>query len=255
MEDLGLNPDAYAGTSSGALVAAFAAAGVRPLDMVAMFQRLRKEHFWDPPTPVSFIRLLLRRFRGRTGYLAGQAFSDLLERDLPVKTFEDCVKPCLVVALDAAGQGRVVLHKGALIPAVVASGAVPIMFSAVKRGQELLLDGGLVDKAPLMAAYRHFGAASMAVHYLPSGSLTKPISHTLSRNWTPIKLQARAIDAARLQVYQDQLEQVGTAGVWLCEVKALDQIRVGPTRLHLGKRAFDQARERTRDVLANCQWS
>lgn len=253
-EDLGRTPDAYAGASSGALVAAFAAAGVRPMDMLAMFQQLRKEHFWDPPSPALFLKLLLKRFRGRTGYLAGQAFTDLLERDLPVKRFEDCPKPCLIVTLDVASARRVVHTKGALVPAIVASGAVPVMFSAVSQGDTLLLDGGLVDKAPLMAVREHLNAESIALHYLPSSSLTKPISHTLAKTWTPLRLQARAIDAARLQVYEDQIERVRAAGVSLCEVRAEDQTRVGPKRLGLGKQAFEQARQRARKTLRDYKW-
>lgn len=255
MEDLGLEPDAYAGASSGALVAAFAAAGVKPLDMLAMFQELRKEHFWDPPAPAQFIKLALKRFRGRTGYLAGKAFAALLERDLPAKRFEDCRKPCLIVSLDLAGACRKVHTQGLLVPAVVASGAVPVMFSAVKQDGAVLLDGGLVDKAPLMAARKHLGANSMAVHYLPSSSLTKPISRTLAKTWTPLRLQARAVDAARVQVYQDQLEQVRAAGVSICEVRAENQTRVGPKRLDLGKQAFEQARQRARETLAGDGWS
>lgn len=255
LEDLGLEPDAYAGASSGALVAAFAAAGIKPLDMLSMFLGLRKEHFWDPPKPALLLKLILKRFQGRTGYLAGQAFANLLERDLPVKRFEDCQKPCLIVALDTVSARRVVFTQGPLIPAVVASGAVPVMFNAVKHGKELLLDGGLVDKAPLMASLKHLGANSMAVHYLPSGSLTKPISHTLSRNWTPLKLQARAIDAARKQVYQDQLALVRASGVSICEVRANGQTRVSPKSLHLGEQAFDQARQRAKDVLGTPKWS
>jgi NTE family protein len=250
-----LEPDAYAGASSGALVAAFAASGVKPLDLLAMFQRLRKEHFWDPPTPAAFFKLLLKRFRGRSGYLAGQAFTDLLERDLPAKRFEDCLKPCLVVSLDINNARRVVHTKGPLVPAVVASGAVPVMFNAVKHGDDLLLDGGLVDKAPLLAAREHLGAESVALHHLPSASLTKPVSQTLAKTWAPLRLQARAVDAARLQVYQDQLDQIRSEGVSTCEVRADDQIRVGPKRLHLGCRAFEQARQRARTVLGDWQWS
>ncbi len=255
LEDLGLEPDAYAGTSSGALVAASAAAGIKPLEMLAMYQKLRKEDFWDPPKPALLVKLLLKRFRGRTGYLAGQAFARLLERDLPVKRFEDCQKPCLIVALDTVTARRAVFTEGPLILAVVASGAVPVMFNAVEHDGQLLLDGGLVDKAPLMAAHKHLGASSIAVHYLPSDSLTKPISHTLARNWTPLKLQARAIDAARRQIYEDQLAQVRAAGVSLCEVRAEDQTRVSPKRLHLGEKSFQQARQRTKDIFNAEGWS
>ena len=250
LADTGLEPDAYAGTSSGALVAALAAAGMEPREMLDLFRRLRKNDFWDPPSRADLLRLLLGRFRGRTGYLGGRAFLALLERALPVRRFEDCPKPCLLVALDAARGRRVVLDQGDLATAVAASGAVPVMFCALPRGKELLVDGGLVDKAPLVVARERLGAATMVVHYLPSASLTKPLAHTLGRSWTPLRLQARAVDAARHQSYQDQVSQVERQGVALCEVWARNQIRVGPKRLHLGPQAFAQAREHTREVLA-----
>jgi NTE family protein len=255
LADLGLEPDAYAGASSGALVAASAAAGIEPREMLSIYQNLRKEQFWDPPRTSQLLKLILKRLKGRTGYLEGKAFARLLERDLPVERFEDCPKPCLIVALDTVSARRVVFTKGPLIPAIVASGAVPIMFNALEHNGQLLLDGGLVDKAPLMACLEHLGAASMAVHYLPSESISKPISHTLAKNWTPLKLQARAIDAARCQVYEDQLAQVRQAGVSICEVRAEGQTRVGPKRLHLGPQAFEQARQRTKEVLSGQDWS
>lgn len=251
LEDLGLSPDAYAGSSSGALVAAFAAAGVSPRDMLRGFTRLRRGDFWDPPRGTGLLRHLLGLFRGRSGYLEGEAFRRLLERDLPVKSFQECPKPCLVSTLDVVSNQRVILDQGPLARAVVASGAVPMLFSAVPHQGGLLLDGGLVDKAPVLAACRRWKPAALLVHLLPSASLEKPVSALLARPLAPLRLQARAIDAARQQGYRDQLAQVRAQGVEVREVISRRLPRLGPKRLGAGPKAFELARAAARRGLAH----
>jgi len=250
LEDLGLEPDAYAGSSSGALVAAFAAAGVSAREMLHGFTRLRREDFWDPPRGASLLRHLLGLFRKRTGYLEGLAFQRLLERDLPAAQFQDCPKPCLVSTLDLVSNQRLILDSGPLARAVVASGAVPMLFSAVPHQGGLLVDGGMVDKAPVLPACSRWKPGALVVHLLPSSSLEKPLPALLARSLAPLRLQARAIDAARQQAYQDQVAQVRAQGVEVREVIAAGLPRLGPKRLQEGPRAFEQARVAARKVLA-----
>lgn len=251
LADLGLEPDAYAGSSSGALAAAFAAGGMTPRRMLDGFGALRRSDFWDPPRPAGLIRLLLNGFRGRTGYLSGRAFAKLLERDLPAQRFEDCPKPCLISTLDLETGRRRILKQGPLAPAVVASGAVPMMFCAPRLEGRLLLDGGLVDKAPLLAAREHLGAASLVVHLLPSSSLDKPLTAALHRPGTPLRIQARAIDGARWQNYLDQMDRLREMGVKVWEVRGEGLPRLGPRRLRLGPEAFAKARANARFCLDN----
>ncbi len=250
LEDLGLEPDAYAGSSSGALVAALAAAGLSPRQMLQGFGNLRRRHFWDPPRGARLLRHCLGLFRGRSGYLEGRAFQRLLERDLPVADFQRCPKPCLVSALDLISNQRVILDQGPLAPAVAASGAVPMLFSAVSHQGYLLLDGGLVDKAPVLAACSKWNPATLVVHLLPSASLERPLSHLLARPLAPLRLQARAIDAARQEHYRDQVDQARTLGVEVREVVSPDLPRLGPRHLRDGPRAFQLARRATRRRLA-----
>ncbi len=250
LEDLGLEPDAYAGSSSGALVAAFAAAGFSPRQMLQGFSNLRREHFWDPPRGAGLLRHLLGLFRGRTGYLEGRAFQRLLERDLPVASFQQCPKPCLVSTLDLISNQRVILDQGPLAPAVVASGAVPMLFSAVSHQGHLLVDGGLVDKAPVLAACRKWDPATLVVHLLPSASLEKPLPALLARPLAPLCLQARAIDAARQENYRDQVSLARTMGVEIREVISAGLPRPGPKTLPQGPRAFELARSAARRSLA-----
>ncbi len=249
LADLGITPDAYAGSSSGALVAAFAAGGASPQSMLELFSQLSRRDFWDPPSPADTLRWLLKGLRGRSGYLAGEAFQRLLEEHLPATRFEDCPHPCLMSALDLARAQRVVLTSGSLPLAVRASGAVPALFAAVPLAGGLLVDGGLIDKAPLTACAERLGAASLVVHVLPSSSLERTPAQTLARGLAPLRIQSRAVDAARWQMYLDQKEAVLGRGLVLREVIAQGLPRCGPKRLHRGPAAFEAARRGARSAL------
>lgn len=243
LADQGVEPDAYAGASSGALVAAYAAAGMTPRQMLEGFTQLRRSDFWDPPSPGQFLHWLAHGLRGRTGWLAGEAFQRRVEETLPCRAFEECPKGCLIVALDLARNRRLVLTQGPLAPAVRASGAVPLLFAATPHAGGLLLDGGLVDKAPLVAAARHFGAASLVVHLLPSASLEGPPLASLRKPLTAWRLQRQAIDAARQQQYEDQVDRLRQEGVMVWECVGRGLPRLGPGRLDQGPAAFAQARQ------------
>jgi NTE family protein len=249
LADAGVEPDAYAGTSSGALVAALAAAGVAPAEMLERFARLRKADFWDPPRGGRLLGLLARGFRGRSGWLAGEGFLRVVAQTLPARRFEDCPKPCLVVALDLESCRRRVFTSGPLAPAVVASGSVPMLFAAREFGGGLLVDGGLVDKAPLLPVRRHLQAASVVLHHLPSASLAGTAASVAARRLAPLRLQARAVDAAREQACRDQARWLAEQGVPLWPVEGGSYPRVGPGRLRRGPAAFAAAREATRARL------
>jgi NTE family protein len=251
LEDLGLEPDAYAGTSSGALVAALAAAGTKPAAMLEGFRNLRKRDFWDPPALLPWLGHLLRGWRGQTGYLRGEAFERLMAERLPVATFAECAKPCLMVALDLGTGQRVILSEGPLAPAVRASGAVPILFAAVKIQGRLLVDGGLVDKAPLAAAVESLGARTLLVHMLGSASLERPLEQALASPLAPLRLQRRAVDAARWQHYQDQREGLRGRDIEIMEVMARGLPRLGPGRLEQGPEVFSLARGLAKREMAS----
>jgi NTE family protein len=217
--------------------------------MLELFSLLGRRDFWDPPSTPATLRWLLGGLRGRSGYLAGEAFERLLGEYLPVTRFEDCPRPCLMSALDLGSARRVVLTSGSLPLAVRASGAVPALFAAVPHDGGLLVDGGLIDKAPLTACAEHLGAASLVVHVLPSSSLERTPAQTLARALAPLRVQSRAVDAARWQMYLDQKKSVLEQGLELREVMAKDMPRCGPKRMRHGPAAFAAARRNAREVL------
>lgn len=166
----GLTPSAYAGTSAGGLIAAHAAAGTSIADLEALLCRQTRKHFWDPD-PLGAAIDVLRGGHAFTGFLKGDRFRALLESSLPARRFEDCRAPLVVVATNLTEARAETFTSGELIPAVHATCAYPGLFRAVRLGDSLYWDGGIVDKAPAVALAESAAGRDLdaiLVHYLPS---------------------------------------------------------------------------------------
>ncbi len=150
LTEAGLSPHAYAGTSAGGLVAAFAASGLEPERIETLVLEQRREHFWDPD-PLGAVVGAVRGNHAATGLLSGRRFRALLERWLPARTFEECERPLVLVATDLTHGEPAVFTSGELAPRVHATCAYPGLFRAVELDGALYWDGGLVDKAPALA--------------------------------------------------------------------------------------------------------
>ena len=132
LEDEGLLPQRCSGSSAGALVSGFWSAGLGAGDIRDALLGMSRSDFWDPwPGP---------------GLLRGKLFRNLLERFLPVTTFEDCRWPLSLSTYDAIFRCTRVLDSGPLAPAIHASCAVPLMFQPVWLGYRPHFDGGLSDR-------------------------------------------------------------------------------------------------------------
>lgn len=134
---LGVPVHAVAGTSAGAVVGAFYAAGIPVAAMEQAARQFRWHDLFEPPLlvgrPISGQRLM--RFIGR--YLGERA------------TFEGLALPLAVTAVDIT-QGRlVVFDKGPLLPALRASLALPGIIRPVPQADgSILVDGGVLGAVP-----------------------------------------------------------------------------------------------------------
>lgn len=134
--EAGILPSAISGTSAGALVGAFIAAGHAPQDI----ERLLREEW----------RLHLTRWRVLRGErLTQRRIGEFLQANLPVKTFEELRIPLHVTATDLAHGGQRIFSSGALIPPLLASCAVPLVFPAVEINGTPYVDGGLSNNLPI----------------------------------------------------------------------------------------------------------
>ena len=138
LEEIQMPIQAMAGTSMGALVAGLYAAGV-PLDDLIAFS-----------TKIGLMDLASRD-RERRGLVGHAKMARLLAGLLgsPDMSFEECRIPVVVVATDIERGEMVILDRGPLIPALMASAAFPFVFAPLRHDGRWLVDGGVLNNLPV----------------------------------------------------------------------------------------------------------
>ncbi len=139
LEELGLRAAEVAGTSMGAIVGAYYAAGVSSRDMFGLIDRINFKNI---------TRLVDLSIFRRTAFMKGKRIERFLAETIPADSFERLRIPLRVVASDFWRRREVVFDSGPLIPAVRASMSVPAVFEPVRIGSSVLVDGGLVNPVP-----------------------------------------------------------------------------------------------------------
>jgi NTE family protein len=159
LEENGIPIDLVAGCSQGSIIAVGYAAGVTTADMVEIALRLGKRKN-------SFLAVDLTLTR--PGILAGERFVRIFEPLLgAMSTFDDLVLPCQTVATDIESGERIAIGTGSLTTAFRASASVPMVFAPVRRGESVLVDGGVSDPVPAEVV-NHMGAdLCIAVNVVP----------------------------------------------------------------------------------------
>lgn len=181
----GVRPDFIVGASAGAINGAFFASeptrdGVAQLERIWLGLR-RQDVF--PFDLRSMFGLLTRR-----GHLVeSHGLRALLERHLPYAHLEQAAMPIHVVASDMVTGDEVLISRGPVIDAVLASAAIPGVFPPVQHDGRLLVDGGVASNTPIAAAVR-LGAQRVivlptgfacALKQMPSGAIARAM-HALS---------------------------------------------------------------------------
>ncbi len=171
LEEAGLRPGWIAGTSAGAIAAAFAAFGHSADETAEALEELG----WGSIT------------KGRPrklGLSTNQGLEDLLLRLLGDARLEDADIPLAVVATDINSGNRVLLDRGPLARAVRASCCVPGFYVPVEVGGRLLVDGALTQNVPA-GAVREMGAPLVVAVSLGFG-----LPYANVQSWTQIMANA-----------------------------------------------------------------
>ena len=140
LEEAGITIDVVAGTSMGAIVGTCYAAGIPPRGMVEILKSDRR---------------LTDRFRLRLpqgeGLINMHFLEEVLRDYLGIETFEALKLPLYISASNLNTGENKIFHQGALYPAVLASAAIPVLFTPQKIDGAVYVDGGLTDNLPALA--------------------------------------------------------------------------------------------------------
>lgn len=162
----GLSPDIIVGTSVGALNGAWLAAhpdpaGVRML--VDLWRSLRRDTIFSGGRRRAFLRLLL----GRDHLFTDKGVRDLVSRNLGDVTFDRLAVPLYVTATDIETGELAVFHEGPVLPAILASTALPGIFPPVRVDGHRYVDGAILSHCSIETAWRR-GATHMVVIECPN---------------------------------------------------------------------------------------
>lgn len=94
----------------------------------------------------------------------GEKVMDALKEIVPDVNIEDLPIPYAAVATDWNSGKEVVFKKGSLYEAVRSSISIPLFFNPVRKGEMLLVDGGLVNGLPLNRVARVKGDLLVGVN-------------------------------------------------------------------------------------------
>src|SRR6478735_4724764 len=144
-------PDVVIGTSAGALngaAVAYAPNLTGVAQLAAVWEQLRSDHVF-PGGRISRAWNVVRR---GTHLFDSVGLEALIQHSTPARSFSDLEIPLRVIATDLDSGEEVVLVRGPLKPALLASTALPGVFPIVHHDGRRLVDGGVVDNVPLSHA-------------------------------------------------------------------------------------------------------
>ncbi|MCF8129253.1 MAG: patatin-like phospholipase family protein [Deltaproteobacteria bacterium] len=240
LREMNLVPSAYAGASSGAIVAAMAASEMPDSAIRALLFNVKKSDFWDPDPLPRVLAGALRLFRGYAGYLKGNGFAALLEK-LPVKQIEACHWPLAISAVDITHKKEKIFTQGNLIKAAQASGSVPMLFKPTKIEGALYLDGGISGKAPVEALADLCDLDRILIHFIASENVKQEGNGFMKKRFTPWRMQHIAINTARMADYERQKRIVRLRGVEVVEINTGGPA-MGPNSLNKGPAVYEASR-------------
>ncbi|MCH5225163.1 MAG: patatin-like phospholipase family protein [Muribaculaceae bacterium] len=135
----GIRPDILSGVSAGAIASVLYGAGLSPSDIIKCFSEASSlGDFTEWAIP-------------RQGFMRLDRFGKLLDSWLPVKNLEELNIPTIVCATDLDHGKSVGWSKGEIVPRVLASCSIPIVFNPQVINGVSYVDGGVLRNLPAWA--------------------------------------------------------------------------------------------------------
>jgi len=136
LEEHNARPTVISGTSGGAIVAAFYAAGKDALEVLDIIQRTKLYRYVRPAVNLrAFFKL--------------DKLEYVYDKYLPGKRFEDLQTKLIIAATDIKRGRTQYFSQGDLIKPLIASSSLPVIFDPVQIDDAHYIDGGVLNNMPV----------------------------------------------------------------------------------------------------------
>jgi NTE family protein len=136
LEERGIYPRIIAGSSMGAIVGAFYAAGKTPAEMLKIAKKKK-------------IYNLLKWKFPKGGMLSLEVLKELMQEDIGKDSFDALGKELHIAVSNITKGEREFISSGSLYRAVLASSSIPVVFEPQVIRGNTYVDGGLFDELPV----------------------------------------------------------------------------------------------------------
>lgn len=169
----GIEPDLLIGASAGSLNAAWLAADptFRGAEVLRRLWLTTPRRSVFPIHPLTIAMGLAGR---RDHTVTNEALAHWLEHHLPYQQIDEARLPLTITATDLRSGEPVFLTRGALVPALLASCALPGVYPPVSIHDHVLVDGGVAADAPIRRAVAQGADRIYVLPTLPAGPFARP---------------------------------------------------------------------------------
>jgi NTE family protein len=246
----GIRPDLVVGCSSGALFGAVLACGWSTPQAVKAVTSMWSEELTTQRRWQALPQLLVPRLAGFSDRFALRDSSLIAQRitqAFAAARIEDLPTTLRIAATDAASGRAVVLSQGELVPALLASMALPFVFAPVRIDGRLLVDGVISDPLPIAAA----ADAEVLVTLGFEGTMPRRITR-------PSRLLARVSTAMTNNLMRARIDAAQAAGRCLLPIDVplnrhvgLWQTEAMPYLFEAGRRAAEARLPELQEMLGH----
>ena len=211
LEERGYTITSIAGCSMGSIIAGMYAAG-----------QLKEAKEWFLSVDKQLIlRMMDINLLSGNSIVKGERIIAELEKVVPDRPIEQLNIPCTIVATDMIHSNEVLFRTGSLFEAVRASISIPLFFKPVQIGQQLLIDGGILNPLPLHVIERTPGDILVAADI--SGKDSMPIEEV----YEPIDVEGKLAEVKKSGIpvpksWEQQLRLLGRRVDHILEQRAKD---------------------------------
>ena len=153
LEELGLKPFMISGSSIGAVVGAFYAAGYSSKEMKEILNNMlfpnngKLSDFFRRSDIINILTMFDLQLL-KSGFIKGDRLEAYLQSYLKITTFEELKIHLKIISTDYWKKEEIIFERGKLIPAIRASYSLPGLFTPVKFHNRIFIDGGAVNPLP-----------------------------------------------------------------------------------------------------------